>query len=505
MDISKLSDSPIFSSNRPLLPADLFNRLSQLGSIEARVALIGKGQALLNTQIGQILSANTLDLKAGDRLQIRAGGDQQTPVIKIRQLPPKPIILNSAANRSLSHVLSDSKPATALLTEQKTASTTIQLGGQRISIPTRLGLKTGQLISLEKSADGAKIEIRPTNHQQVLKSTINQLLPYQAKAQQTSAITQLVRVIQNIVAANTLPTTDIGKSQNIIAQKNSLVPGTTHTPWSATNQLPASISTQSDSPESLNINFFTQLATLTASLPQLSNIDKSTIQQWLRHILGASHNKTDRAETTNNLYQLLKQFPKSETSVAQQLKQWAVSIQSVSGAHTEQTKKISMPEEVIQHLTREVTKLVEQSLGQQLLQQTNLRFQQELQQPIALNISIPLCDQNNAQNIQLKIRQRKSEAEPDKQSWDIHLNFELGLLGLISTHLLLDDSTLSVSFWSGKPETQQKIDSSLAEFKDQIIRAGFKPGQFHSFPGKPPETDERDELAMPDALLHIRV
>ena len=81
MDISKLSDPSLNTSSRPLLPTDLFRQLNQLGSIEARVAFISQGQALLNSQLGQILSANTLDLKAGDRLTIRAGGNQKNPVL----------------------------------------------------------------------------------------------------------------------------------------------------------------------------------------------------------------------------------------------------------------------------------------------------------------------------------------------------------------------------------------------------------------------------------------
>ena len=471
MEISKLSDSSFNTSSRQLLPIDLFKQLSQLGSIEARVASISKGQALLNSQLGQILSVNTLDLKTGDRLQIRAGGNEQVPVLKVSKLAPQATILNAAANQNLAKVLTAAKPVAALIVSQQSNNTIIQLGDQRIIIPAQPDLKSGQLISVEKSADGKNIEIRPVNHLQVLKSAINQLLPQQARHQQPASLTQLVKLIQNISSTNYQPTA---------AAETNKGQGT---------------------------NVFSQLEALIGSLPQLSKLDKTTIQQWVRYILPASQDRSDQAHSVATPYQLLQQLPKLEGSVGQQLRQWAQSLASTTGSQVQitNTGSKSIPDDLLLHTSREIIKLVDQSLGQQLLQQTSLRYQQELQQPLALSIAIPLNDQQKVQEMRLKIRQRKSEAGADKQSWDIHLDFEFGLLGLISTHLLLDDGRLSASFWSGNPETRQNIDSNLPDFKAQISRAGFDLGQFHSFPGKPPETNEHDKLDLPSTLLDIRV
>lgn len=471
MDISKLSDSTLNNSSRPLLPIDLFKQLSQLGSIEARVASISRGQALLNSQLGQILSANTLDLKTGDRLQIRAGGNEQVPVLKVSKLPSQPITLNAAANPNLAKMLTVTKPEAALIISQQTNNTLIQIGNQRISIPLQPGLKSGQLISVKKSVDGTNIGIRPINHQQVLKSAINQLLPQQTKTQDPAGLTQLVKLIQSISSTNYQPTV------------------------------------ASETNKHQNSNIFKQLEALIGSLPQLSKFDKTTIQQWIQYILPPGQDKSDLAQSVSTPYQLLQQLPKTEGSVAQQLRQWAQSLASTTGSQQQVTKTESkrLPDDFLLHTSREIIKLVDQSLGHQLLQQTNLRYQQELQQPFALNIAIPLNDQQKIQEMRLKIRQRKSEAEADKQSWDIHLDFEFGLLGLVSTHLILDDGRLSASFWSSKPETRQKIDSNLSAFKAQISGAGFDLGEFHSFPGKPPETNERDKLDLPDTLLDIRV
>ncbi len=474
MDIPKLTDPTPNTSSRPLLPTDLFRQLSQLGSIEAKVALISKGQAILNSQLGQILSANTLDLKAGDRLQIRIGGNQQAPVLKVSKLPPQSVTLTTSRNQNLSGILLPTKPVSALVIGQQASNTLIQIGNQRIAIQAQPDLKSGQLISLEKSLDGKSLEIRPINHQQVLKSAINQLLPKQVNVQTPTALTQLARLIQGIAQTKTIQTANSNISQSTNVGSN-------------------------------NMSLFTRLEALIESLPQLSRLDRTTIQQWLRYSLVAGQNRSDQAKLMSNPYQLLQQLPKTEASMRQLLQQWTGSPATASQPQTSQPDIKIQSDEILQHISRDIIKLVEQSASQQLLQQSNLRYQQELQQPIAMNITIPLSEQQKIQELRLKIQQRKGDAGQDKQSWDIHLDFEFGLLGLVSTHLLLEEDKLSASFWSGKRETQEKIESNLSDFKAQINRVGLKLGQFHSFPGKPPEINDRDKLVMPETLLDIKV
>jgi len=478
MDISKIPDNLNTPTSRQLSPVDLFKQITQLGSIEAKVALIEKGQALLSTRLGQIISSNTLDLKQGDRLILRPGDNPQNPVLKITKLPNPPTSLNIATNSSLSQALPTGKAVSALVIGQQAGKTTIQIGRQQISIQSPVDLKPGQLISLVKSPDKQNIELRLVNHQQVLKSALNQLLPQQARPQQAAALTQLTKLIQAAVIAQPVPA-------------------------AAGNQsIPTAGSTTPSAPLSQPVNLFNQLQNLLSALPQLSKLDKTTIQQWVRYIVTTSHNRESGVQSTQNPFQLLEQIPKSETSVTQQLRQ--ISAQTAQGSSAEVNAKANL-HEPFQAIGKEIIKLVEQSASQQLLAQTNLRLQQELQLPIGLSLAIPVTDQQKNQELRLKIRQRNPEAEPEDQSWDIHLDFEFGLLGLISTHLLLDGNRLSASFWSQQIETQNKIDSHLNDFKQQITRAGYDLGQFHSFPGKPPEEPARDAMTMPETLLDIRV
>jgi len=483
MDISKIPQNSSAIASRQLSPAELFLKITQLGSIEAKVALIEKGQALLTSRLGQIISSNTLDLKQGDRLSLRPGEDPQSPVLKITKLPNRPVTLNSTTNPSLNQALPAGKAVKALVIGQQAGKTIIQIGRQQIPIQPSVDLKPGQLITLAKSPGKQNIELRIVDHQQVLKSALNQLLPQQARPQQLAALTQLTKLIQATIAAQPAPAT--GHQQSISTPENTTA---------AQLSQPAIISQSKD--------LFSQLQNLLNALPQLSKLDKNTIQQWVRYIVTTGQNRGSGVQSTQNPYQLLQQLPKFETSTIQQLRHVSAQTAQETGAPTEVKTKL---DESFQAIGKEIAKLVEQSSSQQLLAQTNLRLQQELQLPFGLNLAIPLTDQQKTQELRLKIRQRNPEADSENQSWDIHLDFEFGLLGLISTHLLLDGNRLSASFWSQQPETTNKIESHLGEFKQQLTRAGYDLGQFHSFPGKPPEESAGDAISMPETLLDIRV
>ena len=493
MDISKIPDNLSNTTSRQLSPAELFRQIARLDSIEAKVALIEKGQALLTTRLGQIISSNALDLKQGDRLSLRAGDNAQNPVLKITKLPTPPTNLKSVTNQVLNQVLLTGKAVSALVIGQQAGKTIIQLGRQQISIQPAVGSKPGQLITLLKSANNQNIELRSVDHQQVLKSALNQLLPQQARPQQSAALTQLVKLIQATVAAKTT-----GDNPSISTTKSSTQPTNMSnlTPPKATpaNSQPATTSQSA--------NLFNQLQSLLSALPELSKLDKNTIKQWVRYMVTAGQSRESGAQSTQNPYQLLQQLAKSETFVTQELRQALAQSAQKTTIEVEAKTKFDEP---FQTIGKEIAKLVEQSVSQQLLQQTNLRLQQELQLPFHLNLAIPFTDQQKSHELRLKIHQRNPEADPENQTWDIHLDFEFGLLGLISTHILLDGNRLSASFWSQQIETQDKIDGNLDDFKQQLTRAGYDLGQFHSFPGKPPKGPDREAMAMPETLLDIRV
>ncbi|MDH5353987.1 MAG: hypothetical protein OEY09_06025, partial [Gammaproteobacteria bacterium] len=421
MDIPKLPDNPVVSAAPGQPKVDLAARLTQLGSIEARVVSLARGQLTLSSQLGQITGLNTLDLKSGDRVQIRLDETGSKQVLKVTSLPLKSFELNATSARALASQLVANKPVAALVVSHKAKTSLLQLGDRQLSIPQQAGLPPGQLVSLTKSESGNQIDIRPLNHQQVLKSALSRLLPAQTGPglQQSAAVTQLVKLIHTITGSQSAP-------QNIPQQSSSMA------------------NTKAGSADSTHL--LNQFTALLATLPKLSDFDRATLQQWVRPTLINSNR--DANSNFPNPYRILQQLPKSEALLVQLLQQ---AIRLTKKSQTSEVDLKIGTEEPLQTVARDMIKMVDQSINQQLLQQTSLRYQQELQQPIALNLSIPIVEGDKTRELKLKIRQHSRDADPEKQSWDIYLDFEFGLLGMISTHLMLEENTLSASFWSVLP------------------------------------------------------
>ncbi len=457
----------------------------------ARVSVVNQGQAVLLTRLGQVTTANALDLKTGDHIQVRAGGTEQQPVLKISQPLPRPTTLSSVSHPSLSKQIPTDRAVTALIVGQNAATTKIQLGDQQFSIPRQQNMNIGKLISLTLKPGQNQIEIRPIDHQQVLKSAITRLLPYQPTSQQTSGLTQLVKLIHNSTSALRPATGEPPLMQDKAALSKEAMGDVRSSPQFKT-------AVRSANP----------LQALLDAIPDLPKVDKAVLQQWVSRLVLATGKTPVPGKPLPETGQLLQLLPKTESSmvkVLQQLVQQTVLQPSKPGMPPPTSDIRPQFDEQLQMLARDIVKLVDQSTGQQLLQHTSLRYQQELQQPMAFNLAIPMTSEHKTRELQLKIRQRQQTGEKHEQLWDIHFNFEFGLLGMISTHLQLNERTLSASFWSELSETQNKIENNLPEFRQQLVRVGLEPGVLHSFNGSPPETAQSSPLTMPEALLDIRV
>ncbi|MCP3687508.1 MAG: flagellar hook-length control protein FliK [Gammaproteobacteria bacterium] len=479
MEISGRQEVSSNAANRALASLDFFKQLTRAGPMPARVSSISHGRAVLLTQLGQVTSSNALDLKPGDQLQIRASGTEQQPVLKIS----RPITINSFSHPSLSKQIPTDRAVTALITGQHAASTKIQLGDQQFSIPRQQNLNTGQLISLTRQPGQNLVEIRPIDHQQVLKAAITRLLPNQPANQQTSGLTQLVKLIHSYSNA---------------------LKSTTGEPPPTQGKLPLSKEGIANKAAMRPAN---PLQTLLDAIPRLSKVDKTVLQQWVSRMVATTSKNPEAGRASTTPESFLQLLPKTEASMVKMLQQLAQQIayqSSKSGTPAASEIKPQLDDQ-LQVLARDIIKLTDQSTGQQLLQHTSMRYQQELQQPLAFNLAIPLAEEQKTRELQLKIRQRHQTENKHQQFWDIHFNFEFGLLGMISTHLQLEERTLSASFWSELSETQNKIENNLPSFRKQLVRAGLEPGLFHSFKGSPPEIAEPSPPIMPASLLDIRV
>ena len=250
-----------------------------------------------------------------------------------------------------------------------------------------------------------------------------------------------------------------------------------------------------------------ELKQLIHSLPTISSLRYRDIQQSVEiatlRTLGPQPNK---GLSNSSLLSLLRRLPQTEQGL-NQLIQSLLKTNHRQAALTVQQLKESLTNDQDPLLTqfKDAIKSTEQSLNQRLYQKTSLRFQQELQQPIAFNLNIPYLEQQEVKSLQLKIRQKNKEDNVENQAWEVRLSFEFDLLGLISTHISLDGDTLSTNFWAVKKGTKNMITVALSEFKQQLVKSGFNLGYFFCYLGQPLPGDDNSFSPVPDSLLNIKV
>jgi hypothetical protein len=468
---------------------DVLSRLQQIDSIQARVVSIVNGQALLLTRFGEITGSNALKLKAGDTVQIRLDGDNQNPVLKVT--PSQDQVTLLAANKFLKllALLPENRPIAATVVSQQSNNTLLKLGSNKILIPLQSQLKIGQLLNIVHRQASATIEIKQVDHQQVLKSALSQLISARQQTSTSNQLQPLLQLVQSILRidiGNPSAATLTNNSQNFSSIGN-------------TNQ-------SHPLPNNTMSTLASGLELLIRSLPTVTALNQRAIQKMIelatQNTLGA---KPEKNTSNTSVLSILRQLPQSEQGLNQLIKLLLNANQDQINMEVQQLKKPALNNnELLLTQFRDAIRSTEQSLNQQLFQQTSLRFQQELQQPIAFNLNIPYVEQQMVKSLQLKVLQKNSGASAENDVWEIRLSFDFSLLGLISTHILLDGNTLSTNFWAVEAETKNKVNDALPSFKQQLIKSGFNLGYFFCYLGQPPQENDNAFSPVPDSLLDIK-
>jgi hypothetical protein len=490
MEISNLPPTAHSKGNAADAPPDVLSRLQQLGSIQARVVSVANGQAVLSTRLGEIMGSNALKLKAGDTVQIRLDGDKQNPVLKVTPSQDQVTLLAADKFLKLIALLPANRSTPATVVSQQGNNTLLQLGSEQTSIPLQPQLKIGQLLNLLHRDASGTIEIKSVDHQQVLRSALGQLISARPQSSTNHQIQPLLQLVQSVLKINTGPT-----------------PTTTLT----NNSHAFSGSTTANQGYALPSNTISVLASglelLIRSLPTMTAINQRAIRKMVelatQNTLGV---KSEKALLSSNPLSIMRQLPQTEQGINQLIQSLLKAGQEQANTEVQQLKKPTFNNnEPLLTQFRDAIRSTEQSLNQQLFQQTSLRFQQELQQPVAFNVNIPYMEQQTVKSLQLKIRQKSKEANPENQAWEIRLSFEFGLLGFISTHIFLDGDTLSTSFWAVEETTKNKINDTLPDLKQQLVKSGFNLGHFFCYLGKPPQESDNAFSPVPESLLDIKV
>lgn len=200
IDIKSLDDSANVRSPATQT-GDLLARLKAAGTIEAEVVRVLQDKLLLSSRLGEILTSNSLNYRAGDQLNLRLDGSDQNPVLKASPRQPGPVTLERNVNAQLNRLLPPDTALLATVTRVTAQRIEIRLAGQVLTLPRQPGIARGQLLSLQRNDVRQNIEIKPVDRKLVYKALLKHLVPAQSEPATTSMVKLLSLVNKAMNAA----------------------------------------------------------------------------------------------------------------------------------------------------------------------------------------------------------------------------------------------------------------------------------------------------------------
>jgi hypothetical protein len=568
MDPVKTSLPRIQLDALPPAARSILQKLEQSGLFRALVIESKGQQVLLDTAFGQLKGQSPQPLGKGDQILARIVQEQDLPTIKIEQVQLRqPVVTdkvlkqlvklvvenpqNPAASASQKPALASNLPQIIKVLSQQNQQTQVLMGQKTYSIPQQQQLKPGDTLML-KLNERQQAEITRIDPQRVLQKALGELLPrLNTASDRTPALASLQKLVSSILK---LKPADIVQPEKTLQKIQSAVAGTraapspagynrqpTHigngiTPTRVSSTLASTTVQSSIQAKPTGAEPPAKLAEPTAAITRPSHTAKPSTtgsQRAIEHLLQqlatplASAGRIDASAVRQILtrltllpatlnpssapvqqsipqqIQLLQQFLNQSPQAFRDMVQQVLHSQT-SASNTTSVDDLRL-QEMSSLLRNELQQQLEQTSTQLLVQKSTLKLNQELQQPIQINLNIPLQFKEDNIQLKLKLKQRQQNEQPDTQQWEIDLNFDLPLLGLISTHLLLQNSTLSASFWAVRDSTKQLIDSHLNQFKQQLTKSGFELGMFHSYLGEPAKKIDQDAPpALQQNLLDVK-
>ncbi len=453
---------------------DLISLLKRMDSLPARVITNAQGQMLLATQLGNIQPESRLPLEPGQQVLIRLNPSTGQPTVTPAPAENGTVRLPIEENRQIAQLLTQQKPVLAKVVNQSQASTQIRLNGEQLALPQIPGLKSGQLLSVKLNSAANQIEVQPLERKPLLKALLSQLISRTQTNSNSSSLTELFRNLSQASANNT----------------NNALP-------SAANKNPASavakLTPNPSAAEQLSTPTLLQL------LPQLSSPQSKMLNQWIAPFI-QQQVATDMTQSQMpNPLRLLQQISNGDMS-AERLERLLTALlpaRSESSA-TQQQQNPAQESRLLQEIQllqgREAARLVEQIGNQTQAQRTSVSLQQEIQQPLAFALSLPVMEGKLIRQLDIKVEQRNQAKDPAKQGWDARLSFEFGAMGMVSCHIFLLGDQVSSSFYCEFDETRQQFESALPSFRQQLVKAGFQPGELNSHPAPPHSESTLDPI-----------
>lgn len=522
MDVPDNPASKIRIANLQQPVVEIINKLQQADLFRAMVIATNGKNVLLDTAFGQLEGLSTDSLRKGDEIFARLlpAKSQQTiqveQILNTQQALPAKVVnqlikLIETASKSMDGdpaVRSSSStstpetiklPLTIKVIGHHQKQTIVQLQHKNYAIPRQTLLEKGETLLL-KTGSQNKVEAFRITPETVLKNALSQLLPRVNSSADSVDFSRTQKLINRILQFDPSKNAGSGSSASVSPEKNKTVePVINREPTSKlSNNQPAvetlvvkpklENSTTATHQKELPVKLIKQLLQqLSQPLIKAENVSAESVQKIFR-LLSLLQPSTASTQSTQNQSSLVDRLNNLHTAVSRSPNNFKLLLQQLFESNAAKNKtQISDNFQLdnISSFKTELLQQLEQTISQYQLQKTTLRLNQEHNQPVTININIPLQIKDQTTSLKLKIKQRNSDVNHDEKHWEIHLAFKFASLGLISTNILLQDSRLSAHFWAEKPASKVLIDTHMHQFKDQLKKSGFELGLFDCFVGKP--------------------
>ncbi len=536
MDINNttLSNIHIESLQKPAM--DVLNKLQQSGLFRALVVETNGKNVLLDTAFGELKGLSPEKLNKGDEILARVLPSKSGSTLKIEQiitakqtLPDNivkqliklvkslPATNNATISKPVEASVPSSNQAASLplaikVLNHSTDKTLLQINQKTYTIPRQTLLEKGETLLLKINSNN-KVEVLRAQPENILKNALSHLLPRLTQQKNTPELTHLQKIISNTLKLsleNSSPIKTTLNNSTLTISKTEINSLATRSNTSE-NQVIQSAKSNNLSSQLSVLQKETPVKEIEQLLSRLSfpmiktdHFNAASVQKILTMLslvkpTGANQNNKGFSvipDTLNKLHDAIKTSPEN----------FKLLMRHILNSNSGDQKMISDSalSELSGTLKSEILNQVEQTISQLQVQKTTIRLNQELNQPIQINISIPIQIKEEITPLKLIIKERNKNEDEKEKSWDIHLSFEFALLGLISTNILLQDLRLSAHFWAEKKDTKNLIDSHMDQFKNQLKKSGFELGLFDCFIGKP-ATQDNDSYPTSENLVDINV
>ena len=469
---------------------DVIHWLASAGTQSAVVSRIENNLVTLAFGSKEVTAQNSLQLKIGDRVNVRIDQSSGTPVIKVN-LPDAP------SQQTITILLKGMPPVKTgdvFYGHVKSFSDNYQnleLLQKIIRLPLQTRWPDGQFIKAVAVNEQNQFNLSPANPLSHLIPALSRMLANHPSVdpanQSLSDLRSMLVTLHRNQASDTVNKPDNPAMSSELKRISSAI--------NVGGQLMNSANPGKASENLTNVfERSPLLGQFSSSLHPASLFKAGHIQQWIQNTFQSPLSIKDAPfwPMTSLRPSFVKQIQTSINNALNHKLELSIKNQDID---TQQVAR----------LLRDIASTLDSLDQNNLMQQLKLKTQQELQQPMAFNLQLPYQNGDRLDWVKLSLQQ-KSLNPSQEDSWKIRLEIVLPELGQLISIVQLKDLDIGIDFWVENNDIQSKFHDALPTLKQQLTTHGFLLTHCECQIGNPPEQDGPASL-LPEGenFLDIRV